>query len=99
MAQEVKRLASKHEDPSSIPATHVIKKRNDSCKLSPDLHSHTASHMHTYTHALIRMDMSMHTHSMQINIKTFYKIKSRFKCIFKDDKGISHVDLWKETFT
>ena len=67
MAQQVEVLATKPDDQSSIPRTH-IKEQTDSHKLASDLHSHTLAytqthaHIHTYTH--------MHVHTICLHMCT-----------------------------
>lgn len=45
---EVKTLATESEDPSFITRTHNEKKKDDSCKMSSDLHRHTLSYACPY---------------------------------------------------
>ena len=54
MAQLVQTLATKPDDLSSIPNTHRVEKKTDSCKLHADLHMcaymSAQGSTHTHTH-------------------------------------------------
>jgi hypothetical protein len=54
MAQQMRALAVKPDDMSSIPTTHTVEKREAIPTSCPSASVHTHTHTHTHTH--------IHTH-------------------------------------